>query len=432
MKLTERKIAQLTAGPSQKDRLVFDDEQRGLAVRVTARGSRTYLVQYTQHGTKHRLPLGPCSGLSLESARQAASAIRGEVAKGRNPAIERKEAAAAAKAKGLRDRHTLRTLVDDWRRLHLVHKRPRYAAEATRALEYAFSRYLDRPADALDRAAVVRVIDGLGGRRKPANAVRLPVNGSAIAGRTVAYGKAAYSWAMKRGAVAHNPFANLPAIARVANRERVLIDKELAAVWRTAGASSFPYGSIVRMLILTGQRRDEVAGMTWSEISDDLTAWTIPGARTKNGVAHIVPLNKPVSDLLRTLLPKNQKDAKKVLSERKRKGMLVLPGESGTRFSGWSKSKARLDKSCGVSDWRLHDLRRTLATGLQRLGVRLEVTEAVLNHVGGSRAGIVGVYQRHDWANEKRAALEAWVGHVLTIVEGRQRSQKVTPLHATA
>jgi integrase len=110
---------------------------------------------------------------------------------------------------------------------------------------------------------------------------------------------------------------------------------------------------------------------------------------------------------------------------------LVFPGERGA-FSGWSKSKERLDRDTGVKDWRLHDLRRTAATGLQRLGVRLEVTEAVLNHIAGSRAGIVGVYQKHTWADEKRAALNAWGEHIAAIVEGRTAAENVTRLRRSS
>jgi len=106
---------------------------------------------------------------------------------------------------------------------------------------------------------------------------------------------------------------------------------------------------------------------------------------------------------------------------------LIFPGERGTPFSGWSKAKSALDTTSGVSGWWLHDLRRTLATGLQRLGVRLEVTEAVLNHLSGSRAGVVGIYQRHDWAEEKRAALDAWSAHLLAAAEGRLTAVKVLP-----
>lgn len=109
----------------------------------------------------------------------------------------------------------------------------------------------------------------------------------------------------------------------------------------------------------------------------------------------------------------------------------MFPGDRGV-FSGWSKSKDRLDRRSGVTDWTLHDLRRTTATGLQKLGVRLEVTEAVLNHIAGSRAGIVGVYQRHTWAEEKRAALNAWGEHVAAIVEGCEADGNVTPLRRSA
>jgi hypothetical protein len=130
MKLTERKIETLTVENGSKDRLVFDDAQRGLAVRVTAGGGRNYLAQYTMHGQKWRVPLGACSAVSLAKAREAAAAIMGDVAKGRNPAAERKEAAAAERARRARNRLTLRVLIENWNVLHLAGKRPRYAAEA--------------------------------------------------------------------------------------------------------------------------------------------------------------------------------------------------------------------------------------------------------------------------------------------------------------
>ena len=166
MKLTERKIERLAAEHGRKDRLVFDDAQRGLAVRVTATGGRTYLGQYTLHGHKWRVPLGACSGLSLAKAREAAAAVMGDVAKGRNPALERKEAAAAERARRTRNRLTLRVLIDDWNRLHLAGRRASYAAEAVRALHYAFADHLDDAAEDLDRAAVVHALDALTRRRK--------------------------------------------------------------------------------------------------------------------------------------------------------------------------------------------------------------------------------------------------------------------------
>lgn len=176
------------------------------------------------------------------------------------------------------------------------------------------------------------------------------------------------------------------------------------------------FNAIVRMLLLTGQRRDEVAGMTWDELALDLSTWTIPGPRAKNGKAHIAPLQAQA--IVRT-------------APRIEESPLVFPGRRGA-FNGFSKAKMALDGASGVKDWRLHDLRRPLATGVQMLGVRLEVTEAVLNHVSGSRAGIVGLYQRQDWAEEKRAALNAWGERVAAIAERRSAADNVTSMRRTA
>jgi integrase len=238
-----------------------------------------------------------------------------------------------------------------------------------------------------------------------------------------------------------NPFALLPIDKSIAKRERTLSDGEIAEIWRAAGETASPYGTIIHLMILTGQRRGEVAGMTWGELSADLTTWTIARERTKNGLVHVVPLSEPARDLVRATLPKDEKEALRIMGERHASNALVLPGAVGTVFSGWSKSKTALDKAvteahakaaakanttaAPLVPWTIHDLRRTAATGLQRLGVRLEVTEAVLNHISGTRGGIAGVYQRHDWAAEKRAALDAWAAHVLAVVEQRTAADNV-------
>jgi integrase len=161
-----------------------------------------------------------------------------------------------------------------------------------------------------------------------------------------------------------------------------------------------------------------------------LATWTMPGERTKNGVAHMVPLSAPAREILEALSRGDQRPRE----------ALVLPGALSTPFAGWSKAKAALDQAvvdarakasaiaATLAPWTVHDLRRTFATGLQRLGVRLEVTEAILNHISGSRGGIAGVYQRHDWAAEKRAALDAWAAHVLAVVERRAPAGNVVTL----
>jgi integrase len=251
----------------------------------------------------------------------------------------------------------------------------------------------------LGRVEAVRVLDAVTSNSGPVAANRL---------RAVA--RACWSWAVQRGALEFNPWEATPRpLARETARDRVLTDAELGTLYNAAGALDEPWGALVRVLILTGQRRGEVAGMRWDELDLAGASWTIPADRTKNHHAHTIPLAAEVVALIKAI--------------KKRAGAeFVFQGPRKTAVSGFGKMKARLDvalaKAVEGSDkkpapWVLHDMRRTLATGLQRLGVRLEVTEAVLNHVSGSRKGIVGVYQRHGWEAEKEAALKAWTAHVI-------------------
>ncbi len=403
-KLTEREIERLACPPGKRDCMVFDTEQRGLAVRVVASGSKSYLAQYVTAGRKRRVPLGSVDAISLAAARAAARTVMGDVAKGTDPAAQRKAAAESVKVEALRERMTLARLVEDWERLHLAHRSARYRKDATESLKRALPDWWNRPAERLARKDVVAIVD----RLTPS-----------VARALAAYGRACFAWAVRRGSVPGNPFVELPVASSNVQRDRVLTDAEAVKVWKAAVADATPYGPIVRLLLLTGQRRDEVRGITWEEVAPDLATWTIPGERTKNGQPSVVPLSAPAQAILRTQLA----------AVRDQRRGLVFPGEGGkVMFGNWSKSKSGLDKAAGVTGWRLHDLRRTVATGLQRLGVRLEVTEAVLNHVSGSRGGIVGIYQRHDWAAEKRTALDGWAAHVVAAVAGADAPAKVVPL----
>jgi integrase len=411
MKLTQRRIDDLECPPGKKDVLAFDDEQRGLGVRVTKGGGKTYLAQYTLAGSKRRIPLGSCAAISLAAAREAVQAILGDVAKGRDPAAERKQRAREAKEKAEAAALTLGVLIDRWQAGHLASKRAAYAAEATRALRFAFKKHLTEPAADLTPKDVKSTLNAIADDGKMATA-RL----------SGAYGRACYAWASTKDLLAVNPFAGIK-LSTVGSRKRVLSDGELKSIW-AATKGPGPYNAIVRMLILTGQRREEVAGMTRDEIASNLATWTIPGDRAKNGLAHIVPLSPQAQAIIKSAqrIAKDSAD-----QEEADEPEFVFQGRVGA-FNGFSKAKSALDEESGVTGWRLHDLRRTMATGLQKLGVRLEVTEAILNHVSGSRAGIVGIYQRHEWAEEKRAALNAWGADVEAIVQGRKPAGNVTPL----
>ena len=229
------------------------------------------------------------------------------------------------------------------------------------------------------------------------------------------------SW-VERGIVTTNPFAGIkaPSSERSRARERVLSDDELRLVWTAAEAIGWPFGSIVKLLALTGARRDEVAQVEWREIDFDRALWMLPAARSKNRREHAIPLSVSALEILRSL-PRVE-----------RSGFVFTTTNGRVPVSGFNKAKDRFDNAIGelraqagseepIEPWVFHDLRRTMATNLQKLGVRLEVTEAVLNHVSGSRAGIVGVYQKHDYATEKRQALEAWAKRVEEIVAGARR-----------
>lgn len=199
---------------------------------------------------------------------------------------------------------------------------------------------------------------------------------------------------------------------------------EIVTVWAAADQQGDPFGALAKLLILTGQRLREVAGMEWSEVDLEARVWTLPSSRTKNGKEHIVPLADSAVAILKALKKAAPKNAVHVLST-----------NGKTPISGFSKAKRRLDglvtkqrekqaKESGelpipVQPWVLHDLRRSFATGAQALGIPVEHTEAVLNHVSGKRGGIVGVYQRYSYLGEKRAALEAWDRAVSLALAGK-------------
>ena len=196
-------------------------------------------------------------------------------------------------------------------------------------------------------------------------------------------------------------------------RDRVLTDGELAGVIQAARQLGGPYGAIVEVLALTGQRRDEVARMCWDEVDLDRRVWTLPAVRTKNDKPHIVQLPDP---------------AVAVIGAQPRARTLVFSRNGVSAVGDFSNQKHQLDALCGVSHWRLHDLRRTMVSGMARLGVAPHVADKILNHVGGTISGVAAVYQRHEFLNERRDALERWAAHV----QGLLREGQVVELKAAS
>jgi integrase len=217
-----------------------------------------------------------------------------------------------------------------------------------------------------------------------------------------------FTWAMKQGLVESNPVIATHRAADVVSRDRVLSDVELVAIWIACREDD--YGRIVRLLILTGQRRAEVGGMTDAELDFAARRWAIPWERTKNGrrtrAPHEIPLSDPALDILR--------------EAPHRQGRAYLFGDGDGSFSGWSKAKTALDaRLASVGPWRIHDIRRTVATRVADLGVAPHVIEAVLNNISGHKAGVAGVYNRATYLPERRQALDLWGAHVATLVAGK-------------
>lgn len=247
----------------------------------------------------------------------------------------------------------------------------------------------------IGRRDVLDILDAVVDRGSPVTARRLHAHLHRL-----------FRWSVGRGIIAANPMADLPKPGQETRRERVLSDAEIKAVWSAAASTGWPFGAALQLLILIGARRQEVGGLRWSEIQEKQIC--LSGDRTKNGEPHGIPLSASAIAILKALPRIAGSD-------------LVFSTNGKTPISGWSKPKREIDLSANLQNaWTIHDLRRTVATGLQKLGINLQVIEAVLGHTSGSRSGVVGVYQRHSFDTEKASALEAWGAHVTALVEGRE------------
>ena len=384
MKLTTQEIARYRPPERKADHIVFDEELSGFGLRYRA-GKRVWIYQYAFGSGKERvnarMTLGEYPALPPAKARSQAQDLYAKVRLGEHPASDKKKSRSEA-------HNTFGRLVTSYLDFQKSELRGSSYAEQTRYLDNYAKSLHGLPAAVLDRKKIADLLDTIANE-----------HGAVSANRARSALSALFSWAMRRGLHDNNPVIGTEK-RKERSRHRVLSDAELSKIWNALGTND--YDDIVRLLLLTGQRAGEIGGLRWSEIDFDEGLISLPAQRIKNGHPHSFPMSRPVRD---------------ILSARPHKSEFVFGRGSGG-FSGWNHPKRSLDAKLRLPEWVVHDLRRTLATGLQRLGVRLEVTEAILNHVGGSRAGVTGIYQRHDWAKEKRAALDAWAAHVLSIVGG--------------
>ena len=391
--LTALAVDKLQPGTARRE--VPDGLVAGLYLVVQPSGAKSWAVRYRTGSTTRKHTLGSFPKIDLISARDLARNALLGVAKGSDPSADKKVARAAAKAAPAVDRDRLDKVVSAFvERYAKPNTRASSAKEYERVLKKeVVDRWPGKRLSSISRADVHDMLDSIVDRGSPVQA-----------NRTLAAFRKLCAWAVERGYIEVSPCEKVKPPSSERSRDRVLADDELKVIWTACDGMGWPFAPLVRMLMLTGQRRDEVGQLPWSEVDLEAGMWVLPAARAKNGVEHAIPLSAPALTLLRSL---------------PQVGPYVFSTNGKTPVSGFSKAKLRVDKLAAqaregraLPEWIFHDLRRTAATGMARLGIGLPVIERVLNHVSGSFGGIVGVYQRHSFADEKRHALQSWGGFV--------------------
>jgi integrase len=355
----------------------FDASYPGLHLRVSGTGYKAWGHYFRLDTALKRMTFGAYPELSVEQAHDAWRKARDDVRAGRDP----------RGSSGSQDE--FRAVFEEWlKRDQAGNKSVRDIAAKLEL--HALPYWEHRKIADISKRDAIELLDRIVDAGKVTQACRVHTHLRRL-----------FKWCVERDILAASPMASVSKPGEEVSRDRTLSDDELANVWRAAEKEGYPYGPAVKLLALSGARREEIGQLRWDEIVGDEI---ISGARTKNGEAHLIPLSKPALAVLKTV------------PHIAGAGFVFTAG-GDKPLNGWGKGKSRLDAGAGIPPWRIHDLRRTVATGLQKLKVPLTVTEAVLGHTAGSRGGIVGVYQRHDYADEKRAALEAWGAHVMALVQ---------------
>jgi integrase len=383
MKLTAQALARYK-WPGKADHIIFDDDIPGFGLR-SREGRRSWVFQYAIGSgagkITRRIKIGDYPALSPGKAREEAQDLHAKVHLHGDPAVERRKNRIEAG-------NTFAVLVARYLKHKQTQVRPRSFVEIKRHLDLNAKPLHNLPLASVDQVAIARTLNAVAQR------------GAIEANRTRASLSAMFAWAMGEGLATANPVINTNRREEKA-RDRVLSDAELRTVWRALNDDD--YGIIVKLLILTGQRANEIAGLRWSEVDIDQGLISLPAARTKNDNAHDIPM----ADTVRSLLKSRRKDGDRDL----------LFGYRNGPYNGWAKAKLALDARTGaLKHWTIHDLRRTAATGMADIGIPPHIIEAVLNHVSGHKGGIAGIYNRATYAKEKAEALARWDEHVASII----------------
>jgi integrase len=378
--LTDAAVRRLKS-PEHGQLEVFDTGFPGLALRLAHGGSRSWTMVYRHGGKLKRITLGKYPQVSLKDARESWRKAREALEAGKDP----------KPLIVVRSPDSFASVAKLW--LERDQKGKRTTKEAKRIIEVYCKPLHDQQLADISRRDVRDVIRAV------------EAKGVTMARRVHGRLQRLFAWAVEEDMLDTSPMLGLKKPGQEVKRDRVLTDDELRTLWNACDEVGWPFGPAVKLLVLTGCRREEIGGLLWSEVKGDTLE--LSASRRKGGEPHTVPLSSVAQAVMQELIETAPSP-------------YVFTTSGRTAISGWSNAKRQLDAIVKFQKpFVVHDLRRTVATGLQRLGVPLQVTEAVLGHISGSRAGVVGIYQRYGYATEKREALEAWGAYVTSVVEGR-------------
>jgi integrase len=412
--LTELQIQNLKVPAARRE--IAAGKPSGLYLVLQPSGARSWALRYRIDGEPRKFTIGPYPTIGLAAARRRAQEALGEIAKGSDPAAVKRASKAAAKAAQAAEGHTVENVaasfLDRYVRRHVGAS---WAGETERLFKVEINPKLGgKPLDAVKRSDVHDLLDGIVDRGSPI-----------LANRTLAVLRRYFNWSIERGIIAASPCDKIKAPAPEQSRDRVLSDDEIRNAWRAFERVGWPFGKIAQLLLLTGARRDEIGSGRWSEIDLEAKTWTIAKERSKNGLAHEIPLSDAAIDILESLPRIGEK-----------KDAFIFTTTGATAVSGFSRAKEAIDAAmrseASVEHWTLHDLRRTAASGMAGIGIAPHVVEAVLGHKSGTIKGVSAVYNRYSYSTEKREALDRWSGKLAAIVGGEATSNVVELAQARA
>lgn len=390
MKFTEGVVSRISVPDGAREAMVFDDVLPGFGVRKFASGKASYFVKYTlADGKQRKLTLGAVVPGVLAEMRRKASDVLAHAKTGRDISGEREVARTKKNV-------TFGDLVPLYLKAKVKDLRPTSYIEVDRYLNRHWAPLHASPVEEITRRQIALRLDQIVVEHGPVAADRAKAAISGI-----------FAWAIERSYVEASPVIGVKRRSSGAARERVLSEAELVAVWKASGDDE--YGKILRLLILTGQRKTEIADLAWPEIDFERSQIDLPPQRTKNGLPHLVPLAAAALEILHAVPRREKRD------------LLFGGGDGG--FSGWSKAKARLDERlpADMPPWTVHDIRRSAVTHWGENGFAApHVIEAIVNHVSGHKKSTAGVYNKALYLPERRRALDLWAAHVLALVKAKK------------